>query len=594
MTSLTASARAARFAGRRAPARGDDDAALVAAVRRGDDAAFARLYERYRRRIVAYAYRHVHDRGRAEDVTQDVFLSALRRMRGTSQPIAVQPWLYEIARNACIDHHRRSRGASEVSYDGCEATIVAPQPGPPAAVDAKTRLDDLRHAFASLTALERELVVLRELEGLSLREIGERLHLGRREVEGGLARAHARLSDEYDDLSSGMRCVRVQSLITAAETRGLGRGERVRIGSHVSHCGACRVHARRAGLTLEPGTIPRRLAALLPVPVGLRRVVWSVRASFPGAAGPAGGLAPSGAIPDWPAWTAVGVVVASVGIAVGAGLGTGASHTGSGHAGHRPGGQVAHRRVVSVPVVARHATLSVRVRGVRTPQAAVAARTRRASASRRRLPLATTPGGLPRRTLGPAGRPPSPSSSTPSSAGPASSVVRSSAASAASPSTPAPRSLDRTATGGSATASAPVTPAAGGPASNAPTARGVGGSVVGAAGQAATSAGGAVTSVGSAVTQVGSAAGSAVRGGATVAAGAVQSVTASTPATAPVGQVAAPVVAAAGNVAGNTVAAATGAAGGAVTSAGGLVTGVGSAVAHVGQTGAGLLPSAQR
>ncbi len=90
------------------PVMGDEHE-LVAAVRRGDDRAFEALYARYRKRIGAYVLGMVGDHGRAEDVTQEVFISALRRMRDTERPIAFKPWVYEIARNACIDHFRRSR-----------------------------------------------------------------------------------------------------------------------------------------------------------------------------------------------------------------------------------------------------------------------------------------------------------------------------------------------------------------------------------------------------------------------------------------------------------------------------------------------------
>src|SRR3954454_4961422 len=100
--------------------RADDivsDHKLVARVRRGDDRAFELLYQRYHRRIHAYALGMVKDHGRAEDVTQEVFVAALRRMRETKRPIAFKPWIYEIARNACIDVFRRSKRAEEVSYD---------------------------------------------------------------------------------------------------------------------------------------------------------------------------------------------------------------------------------------------------------------------------------------------------------------------------------------------------------------------------------------------------------------------------------------------------------------------------------------------
>ena len=142
-----------RTLARAAPARtaGEPtDHQLVAAVRAGDDRAFERLYERYHRRIAAYIYGMVNDYARAEDIAQDVFISALRRMRETDRPIAFKPWIYEIAKNACIDQFRRSRRAEEVSYDADEGLgaadygrLVTTGPTPDAAVDQKMSLDHL-------------------------------------------------------------------------------------------------------------------------------------------------------------------------------------------------------------------------------------------------------------------------------------------------------------------------------------------------------------------------------------------------------------------------------------------------------------------
>src|SRR5436190_2160337 len=124
------------------------DRKLVAAVRRGDDRAFESLYQRYQRRIHAYVLGMVKDHQRAEDVTQEVFVSALRRMRATERPIAFKPWIYEIAKNACIDQFRRSRRAEEVSYDaddtlapGDYGRLVSREPVPDAALAAKQQLD---------------------------------------------------------------------------------------------------------------------------------------------------------------------------------------------------------------------------------------------------------------------------------------------------------------------------------------------------------------------------------------------------------------------------------------------------------------------
>ena len=116
---------------------GPSDASSSPRSAAGDDRAFEQLYERYQRRISAYVFGMVKDHGRAEDITQEVFVSALRRMRETERPIAFKPWVYEIAKNACIDQFRRSRRAEEVSFDADEGLapadhgrLVAAEPTP--------------------------------------------------------------------------------------------------------------------------------------------------------------------------------------------------------------------------------------------------------------------------------------------------------------------------------------------------------------------------------------------------------------------------------------------------------------------------------
>src|SRR3954465_6041465 len=155
---------------------------LVAAVRRGDDRAVEALYERCHRRIAGYIYGMVGDYGRAEDIAQDVFMSALRRMRDTDRPIAFKPWIYEIAKNACIDQFRRSRRAEEVSFDADEgagaaetARLASADASPDDAMHAKQQLSHLCGAFGGLSETHHQILVLRELEGLSYREIGEKM-----------------------------------------------------------------------------------------------------------------------------------------------------------------------------------------------------------------------------------------------------------------------------------------------------------------------------------------------------------------------------------------------------------------------------------
>jgi RNA polymerase sigma factor (sigma-70 family) len=257
------------------------DERLVAHVRRGDDRAFEQLYERYQRRIAAYVYGMVNDYGRAEDLTQEIFVSALRRMRATERPIAFKPWIYEIARNACIDQFRRSRRTEEVSFDAdegvgaLEASRLTAGHTPDVAVDAKQQIDDLCGAFGGLSDAHHEILVMRELEGLSYREIGERLGLSRPSVESTLFRARRRLTEEYEELVSGDRCRRVTEML-ASGVDSLGVRDERRLARHVAHCQPCRRQAYAAGVdtvTLTRHRVResvRKVAALVPLPAFLR------------------------------------------------------------------------------------------------------------------------------------------------------------------------------------------------------------------------------------------------------------------------------------------------------------------------------------
>ena len=261
--------------------RETDDLDLVAGVRAGDDRAFEILYLRYQPRIAAYVGGMVRDHGRAEDITQEVFLSALRRLReGDDREILFRPWIYEIAKNKCIDAYRRGRNTTEVSFDAEDQVGAAEhgrlaEPGatPDAAVEGKLAFDNLRGAFGGLSPVHHDILVMREFEGLSYREIGERLGLSRPAVESTLFRARKRLGEEYEELVTGKRCVRVQRIVEDAGLQAAGLRDQRRVARHLAHCQSCRRSAHRAGVDLgrPAASAAARVAAFLPLPAFLRR-----------------------------------------------------------------------------------------------------------------------------------------------------------------------------------------------------------------------------------------------------------------------------------------------------------------------------------
>jgi RNA polymerase sigma factor (sigma-70 family) len=258
---------------------GAEDRELVRAVRDGEDAAFEELYRRYHPRIAAYVRRMVRDPARAEDLAQDAFFSALRRMRATDSDIAFKPWIFEIARNAAIDHWRRSSRAEEISVEADEQLSPSDRirlvgsAGPDSALVDKERLDHLRGAFDELSDVHTRILVMRELEGLSYREIAERLDLSRASVESALFRARRRLESEYADISEGRRCTAMRSVMARMAEGLRDKRDEARLARHARRCHVCRRRARELGVEpLAPlSGLRRKAAALVPLPLIPRR-----------------------------------------------------------------------------------------------------------------------------------------------------------------------------------------------------------------------------------------------------------------------------------------------------------------------------------
>ena len=262
---------------------GDDQ--LVAAVREGSEEAFEALFRRYRPRIVAHVRSMVSDHARAEDITQEAFMSALRGLRSSDQDIVFRPWIYEIAKNACIDHLRRARRGTEVSIDSEdfspqeEGRLSQSVSRTDAEVDRRKELESLQMAFGDLPQSQHQILVMRELEGLSYARIGTRMGLSRGAVESLLFRARRTLRAGFDEIDTGERCVRMRVAMEAvADGARTGMRERRRLTSHLRACADCRRTAVTIGLdelalaaARERGSALRRVAGLLPLPAFLRR-----------------------------------------------------------------------------------------------------------------------------------------------------------------------------------------------------------------------------------------------------------------------------------------------------------------------------------
>lgn len=162
-----------------------DDAGLVTAARDGSRSAFGRLYERYGRMVHGILLSRV-PRPEVDDLVQDVFLLAMRRLPSLREAGAFGGWLAMIARNRATDYHRSSRIVTELT----DETLKQSAPPPEALLVLET--------IRSLPEAYRETLVLRLVEGMTGPEIAERTGLTPQSVRVNLHRGMKQLREKLN------------------------------------------------------------------------------------------------------------------------------------------------------------------------------------------------------------------------------------------------------------------------------------------------------------------------------------------------------------------------------------------------------------
>jgi RNA polymerase sigma factor (sigma-70 family) len=228
------------------------DERLVRALTAGEAAAFDELYRRYARRLAAYGARLLGDASAGEDVAQIALLNAYQALRRGTEPAQVRAWLFRIAHNAALEILSRRRELVEFNEEHHRCEDLQ---------EASAARGALLAALGALPERQRAAYLLREVRGLRMSEIGERLDLSQQQVEQALFAARNRLAEQLT-FGDGLDCETALDLGSKSPHRATQRALKRHLRACVSCRAASRSRTRRIGL-LGPLGVLRDVAAWL-------------------------------------------------------------------------------------------------------------------------------------------------------------------------------------------------------------------------------------------------------------------------------------------------------------------------------------------
>ncbi|MBW2028586.1 MAG: sigma-70 family RNA polymerase sigma factor [Deltaproteobacteria bacterium] len=194
---------------KRPPGSAQEDATWVRAFQEGDRTAFDRLVLKHKDRLFNLCYRFLGDYQEANDSAQEAFISAYRALKKFRFESAFSTWLYRIAVNTCKNKLKSSAYRKErvtVSLDnprkGANPSVnIGDESRSPAVELArKERMAQIQGAINRLAQEHREVVVLRDINGLSYEEIGDITGLNPGTVKSRIARGRLELRKMLRDV----------------------------------------------------------------------------------------------------------------------------------------------------------------------------------------------------------------------------------------------------------------------------------------------------------------------------------------------------------------------------------------------------------
>ena len=184
------------------------DAEIMLRVREGDDTGFSFLIEKYRKPIINFMYRMVHNQAVAEELAQEVFLRVYRSRQTYRAEAKFTTWLYRIATNLGVNHARDTkyeRAAQTVYLDqpdaetGTTPDVADARPGAEDELVKNERMQAIRKHVMALPERQRTAVLMHKYQGLDYREIGAVLKLSESATKSLLFRAYQTLRERLKE-----------------------------------------------------------------------------------------------------------------------------------------------------------------------------------------------------------------------------------------------------------------------------------------------------------------------------------------------------------------------------------------------------------
>ncbi len=185
-----------------------DDATIMLELRAGNMAAFDFLIQKYRKPIIHFMFRMVHNQAVAEELAQEVFLRVYRSRETYRAEARFSTWLYRIATNLGVNQARdtkQERSASTIYLDetdsetGTTPDLADATPGAESAMLRRERMNAIREVVLELPERQRMAVLMHKYEEMDYKQIGDVLKLSESATKSLLFRAYQTLREKLKD-----------------------------------------------------------------------------------------------------------------------------------------------------------------------------------------------------------------------------------------------------------------------------------------------------------------------------------------------------------------------------------------------------------